>query len=305
VIDGVFEVILVVGVVCRHLDYPGASFNSSDLLAWRRPLSIFSGTTVLPLKVPFLIIVIASNIGLVLMGSEVLLVSVHIYRPAVVPKSYTNVVPFLLVVRAGRGESGYPSLLLLLAYELSIVDADRYSDILVEGIRSVHLVQLVLDVLLEAVVEELHQALVVDLGSNGVLSEDRGVRRGRLGLSEPCESRLRVQLLVYVAEHLLQLRGERGVPFEHGVGEVLAFVGVVVVGVGQEVLQGGLEPTEGPVLQPRGCEDYLRLLVAKLLWVVLEVGRYLGEEPSKAILVASVLSRYIDLSLMLSASQEL
>jgi len=255
--------------------------------------------------VPFLAIVVASNIGLVLIGSEVLLVSVYVHRPTVVPKSRTNVVPFLLVVRAGRGESGHPSLPLLLAHELSIVDADRHSNILVEGIRSVHLIQLVLNVLLEAVVEELHQALVVNLGSNSVLSEDRGVRRGRLGLSEPYESRLRVQLLVYIAEHLLQLRSERGIPFEHGIGKVLAFVGVVVVRVGQEVLQGGLEPTEGPVLQPRGYEDHLRLLVAKLLWVVLEVGRHLGKEPSKAILIASVLDRYIDLGLMLSASQEL
>jgi len=140
VIDGVFEVILVVGVVRRHLDHPGASFNGGDLLAWRGPLSIFSGTAVLPLEVPFLAIVIVSDVGLVLTGSEVLLVGVYVYRPAVVPKSRTNVVPFLLVVRAGHGESGHPSLPLLLARELSIVDADRYSNILVEGVRLVHLI---------------------------------------------------------------------------------------------------------------------------------------------------------------------
>jgi hypothetical protein len=31
--NGVLEVILVVGVIYRYLDYPSASFNSSDLLA--------------------------------------------------------------------------------------------------------------------------------------------------------------------------------------------------------------------------------------------------------------------------------
>jgi len=57
-----------------------------------------------------------------------------------VPKSRTNIVPFPLVVRTGHGESGYSSLPLLLACELLIVDVDRYSDILVEGIRSVYLI---------------------------------------------------------------------------------------------------------------------------------------------------------------------
>ena len=89
---------------------------------------------------PFLAIVIVSNIGLVLIGREVLLVSVYVYRSSVVPKSYTDVVLLSLVVRTGYRESSYPSLLLLLVYELSIVDADCYSDILVEGIGSVHLI---------------------------------------------------------------------------------------------------------------------------------------------------------------------
>jgi hypothetical protein len=87
-----------------------------------------------------LAIVIASSIGLVLIGLEVLLVGVYVYRPIVVPKSRTNVVLFPLVVRTGYRESSYPSLPLLLAYELPIVDTDRHSDILVEGIRSVHLI---------------------------------------------------------------------------------------------------------------------------------------------------------------------
>jgi hypothetical protein len=57
-----------------------------------------------------------------------------------VPKSRAYVVLFPFIVRTGRRESGYPSLPLLLAYELSIVDTDYYSDILVEGVRSVYLI---------------------------------------------------------------------------------------------------------------------------------------------------------------------
>ena len=89
---------------------------------------------------PFLTIVVVSNVGLVLIGPEVLLVSVYVYRSSVVPESYTNIVPLPLVVRTGRREPGYPSLPLLLVYELSIVDTDRYSNILVEGIGSVYLI---------------------------------------------------------------------------------------------------------------------------------------------------------------------
>jgi len=33
IVDGVLKVILVVGVVCRYLDYPSTSFDSSDLLS--------------------------------------------------------------------------------------------------------------------------------------------------------------------------------------------------------------------------------------------------------------------------------
>jgi hypothetical protein len=90
--------------------------------------------------VPLLTIVVVSNVGLILIGSEVLLVSVYIYRSIVVPKSYANVVPLSLIIRTGYRESGYPSLPLLLAYELSVVDTDCYSNILVKGIGSVYLI---------------------------------------------------------------------------------------------------------------------------------------------------------------------
>ena len=89
---------------------------------------------------PLLAIVIVSNVGLILTGLEVLLVSIYVYRSIVVPKSRTNIVPLSLVVRTGRRESSYSSLLLLLARKLSIVDTDCYSDILVKGIGSVHLI---------------------------------------------------------------------------------------------------------------------------------------------------------------------
>jgi hypothetical protein len=55
-----------------------------------------------------------------------------------------------------------------------------------------------------------------------------------------------VQLLVHIAEYLLQLYSKRGIPLEHSISKVFAFVGVVIVGVSQEVLQGRLKPTEGP-----------------------------------------------------------
>ena len=148
-------------------------------------------------------IVVAGNVRLILTRTRVPLVSIHVYRPAIVPISHASVVPLLLVVRAGYGEPGHLTLSLLLARELAIVNTDRYSDVFVKGVRSVYLVQLILNALLKAVVEELHQSFVVNLGPDSVLPKDCGVRRGRLGLLESCEPRLRVQLLVYVAEHLL------------------------------------------------------------------------------------------------------
>jgi hypothetical protein len=128
--------------------------------------------------VPLPTIVIAGNVRLVLTRTQVPLVSIYVYRPAIVPISCASIVLLLLIVRAGYREPGYPTLSLLLAYELAIVNTDRYSDILVKGVRSVHLVQLILDALLKAVVEELYQSFVVDLGPDGVLPKDRSVRRG-------------------------------------------------------------------------------------------------------------------------------
>jgi hypothetical protein len=90
--------------------------------------------------VPLLTIVIVSNVRFILIGSEVPLVGIYIYRSIVVPKSYTNVILSPFIVRTGHRESSYPSLPLLLVYKLSIVDIDCYSDILIEGIRSVYLI---------------------------------------------------------------------------------------------------------------------------------------------------------------------
>ena len=74
------------------------------------------------------------------------------------------------------------ALTLLLTRVLAVVDPDCYSDILVEGIRSVFLVQHVLDLVLKAVVEQLYKTLVVDFRPKYVLSEDRSVGRRRLTL---------------------------------------------------------------------------------------------------------------------------
>ena len=114
--------------------------DSSDLLAWRRPLSILLRSVVFLLEMSLLAIVIISNVGLVLIRTRVPLVSIYIYRPAIVPISRADVVPLLLIVRAGYGKPGHPTLSLLLARELAIVNTDRYSDILVEGIGSVYLI---------------------------------------------------------------------------------------------------------------------------------------------------------------------
>jgi hypothetical protein len=45
-----------------------------------------------------------------------------------------------------------------------------------------------------------------------------------------------------------------------------------------------------------GRERNLRTFVSEFLGVVLEIGLHLGKEPSKGVLIASVLSRYFELS---------
>jgi hypothetical protein len=66
----------------------------------------------------------------------------------------------------------------LLTYILAIVDPDRYSNVLVESIRTVFVVEDVFDFVLETVIEELHKSFLVEVGPYGVLPEQYGVRRG-------------------------------------------------------------------------------------------------------------------------------
>jgi hypothetical protein len=104
VLDVDLEVVLVVGIVRQYLDYPSASLDSSDLLAWHRPLSILLRTAVVPLKVSRLTIVIASDARLVLIRTEVPLVSIYVYRSPIVPIGRARVLAFIAIVglRVGR-----------------------------------------------------------------------------------------------------------------------------------------------------------------------------------------------------------
>jgi hypothetical protein len=68
--------------------------------------------------------------------------------------------------------------MLLLIYVLAIVDLDRYSDVLVESVRTVFIVEDIFDFVLETVIEELYKSFLVEVGPYGVLPEQYSVRRG-------------------------------------------------------------------------------------------------------------------------------
>ena len=61
--------------------------------------------------------------------------------------------------------------MLLLIYVLAIVDPDRYSDIFVEGIRTVFVVEDVFDFVLKTVIEELYKSFLIKVGPYRVLPE--------------------------------------------------------------------------------------------------------------------------------------
>jgi len=61
--------------------------------------------------------------------------------------------------------------MLLLTYILAIVDPDRYSDILVESIQTVFIVEDVFNFVLKTVIEELYKSFLVKVGPYGVLLE--------------------------------------------------------------------------------------------------------------------------------------
>ena len=59
----------------------------------------------------------------------------------------------------------------MLARILAIVDLDRYSDILVESVRTVFVVEDVFNFVLETVIEELYKSFLVEVSPYGVLPE--------------------------------------------------------------------------------------------------------------------------------------
>ena len=71
--------------------------------------------------------------------------------------------PTLIVSLIGLGRTG-PALTLLLIYVLAIVDLNRDSDVCVEAVRTVLVVEYVLDFLLKAVIEELYKPFLIKIG---------------------------------------------------------------------------------------------------------------------------------------------
>ena len=61
--------------------------------------------------------------------------------------------------------------MLLLIRILAIVDPDRYSDILVESVRTVFVVEDVFNFVLKTVIEELYKSFLVKVGPYRVLPE--------------------------------------------------------------------------------------------------------------------------------------
>ena len=103
-----------------------------------------------------------------------LLYSVHVYSAGVRPIYSIIVRTLLLVVRFISVSRSLP-LLLLLPRVLSIVDTNSYSDILVESLRAIDLIELVLNLFLKAVVEQLYKAFVVKFDLYSVLLEDYSI----------------------------------------------------------------------------------------------------------------------------------
>ena len=63
----------------------------------------------------------------------------------------------------GRSVTSLPLRLLLVTID-SIVNTDSYSDIFVERVRTILLVEFVLNLFLEAVVKQVYKPFLVDLG---------------------------------------------------------------------------------------------------------------------------------------------
>ena len=89
------------------------------------------------------------------------MVGIYVYRSLVVPIGHTGkVMPMLIISLVGLGRTGL-TLILLLIYILAIVDLDYYSNIYVETVRTVFIIEYILDFLLKAVIEELYKPFLV------------------------------------------------------------------------------------------------------------------------------------------------
>ena len=82
---------------------------------------------------------------------------------------------FLIVGLVAVTMVGFGAFLLLSAGVLSFVDANGYSDVFVQRIGLILLIQLVFDVFLQTVVEHLLESFLVDFYSHRVLSKQGSI----------------------------------------------------------------------------------------------------------------------------------
>lgn len=141
--------------------------------------SLFLLATAFFLEVALLTIVVIGNVYLVprVLGFLRPLGSTNVHRARVRNVRGALGLSSFLVVRlvvSSRVLSA-AALLLLSSRELSVVDADSLGDELVEYTRLIFFIEFILDVLLQPVVEQMHQSFVVYLRPQGVLSEKRSV----------------------------------------------------------------------------------------------------------------------------------
>jgi hypothetical protein len=122
----------------------------------------------------------------------------------------------------------------------SVVDTNSYSDVLVEFVRPVLLVELVLDLFLKAVVEYIYKPFVVDISSQYILAEQGSIGYSRLGLAELSKAFLGMPFLVDISKHLLDFFYEISVLLEDLPSKVL----LVVLFLVQAILQRRFEPAE-------------------------------------------------------------
>lgn len=158
IVYGYLEIVLhVAGRYDFQEMYVLALLDSRSFFARDWFLVLFLASAV-ALVVAFLTIVIAGNIRLVtrhalfLAGSSCFY-GIHIYSPRVGPIRCAVIRSLLLLVGFGERVRVLGSPILLLPSVNPIVNSDSHSDIFVEGIGSVLLVEFVFDFFLQAIIE--------------------------------------------------------------------------------------------------------------------------------------------------------